>query len=901
MSTPTNHPSPAIPTTQYAYNPNQFMTSNPQQAPQQQYSYVPQQASSIPGASSGRGDPGPSSMSMAQNPQIRPNIPPAQMALLQQVTHAARGQGINLTPQQLHDAVSAIQAQGGLSNPAAVMNALRQASGQQQQLQQGMPGQGGQGMPVGQMGMNMGMPMGMGQMGQYPQQQMGQPNQYSGHPSQQPQQQQHRSQSSPHSSETTNYNHTNQQARLQQLMSHGSPSPSATASPRPHNTPWQGSMPPPAIPPGTPRGPSGPGLSGMPNQQMQQQQQQPQRYMLNAQQQQLITNQQSAMMANPQFQAMPPQQQQVQLATVQQRMTAMFASQAMAAQQQFGHPSQSGQPLPPPHMQQQQQPQQQQQQPQPPPPHQSPHISRQQTPVHAPSPQPMSSLPQHMAPPRPASAASRRAPSPHQAASPMAVSTPPANAPPYTPGPPQSAASPAQSVHSQHGQYQTPQPQQTPQYPQFTPHSASPHSGQQGTPGQSMRSATPIDMAGQMMQPTAPQFVRPPHHQQQQPQMGLQPGQPPPVIPPGNFTPQQQQQMANAMSVFSQAMGQNQNQSRPNPSLGGIGRPPPTQAQSQSQSQPQPGPASLPNSSDFPFDWRLLAHFGNLNNPQWRNEMSSKNPQLFNAVLQAQAMVHSGAIRTDVIQRMQQTLVASVRMANRPPPPNSIPGPPGSTTGPSPMGIQPGPGMVPPGQAIPGALGRPPLQASNETPGLLDRRSSAHREKQVAAQGGVDMPPPAWIPGQPPSTPARTPASSLPAPPPQVGPNQLPVKEWEGFIRPDLPITSITPLPVSTIDESADPTFGGILPSLSEREVSDIKTWMESDKAYVEVLADKGKRCQKKMINWAKNNDRDTPWWMVRKGERYQPPRTRLSILWPQDKAAMRAKTSHRGRREIRL
>jgi SWI/SNF-related matrix-associated actin-dependent regulator of chromatin subfamily B protein 1 len=158
------------------------------------------------------------------------------------------------------------------------------------------------------------------------------------------------------------------------------------------------------------------------------------------------------------------------------------------------------------------------------------------------------------------------------------------------------------------------------------------------------------------------------------------------------------------------------------------------------------------------------------------------------------------------------------------------------------------------------------------------------------------MPPPTWIPGQ--STPIRPPADTRHTQSGLAGSaaSSLPVKEWEGVLRLDLPITQITTLP----EGSDDSTFDGKLPPMSEEEVKSVLEWIEVDKAFASGMVDRKKSVQKKMVKWATNNDMDTPWWSVRKGERYMPPRARLQILFPRDKDAQRMRKSHKGRRYTR-
>jgi len=87
---------------------------------------------------------------------------------------------------------------------------------------------------------------------------------------------------------------------------------------------------------------------------------------------------------------------------------------------------------------------------------------------------------------------------------------------------------------------------------------------------------------------------------------------------------------------------------------------------------------------------------------------------------------------------------------------------------------------------------------------------------------------------------------------------------------------------------------------MSDSEKEQVLGWMETDKAFAGGMVDRKKGVQKKMFTWARNNDIDTPWWSVRKGERYQPPRNRLQILFPQDKDVQRLRKTHRNRKLVK-
>lgn len=164
----------------------------------------------------------------------------------------------------------------------------------------------------------------------------------------------------------------------------------------------------------------------------------------------------------------------------------------------------------------------------------------------------------------------------------------------------------------------------------------------------------------------------------------------------------------------------------------------------------------------------------------------------------------------------------------------------------------------------------------------------------------ASMPPPAWIPSHGFSRPPvhTAPDGSAVQPP---SPHVVPVKEWESVLRLDLPITDITPLATQDADESSDPTFGGRLLPMTRIESEQVLRWLERDKAFAAEMEGHKAKMQKKMLRWAANNDMGTPWWQVRKGGRHRPSGTRLSIVWPADKVNIRAGSTHRHRKQIRL
>jgi SWI/SNF-related matrix-associated actin-dependent regulator of chromatin subfamily B protein 1 len=330
---------------------------------------------------------------------------------------------------------------------------------------------------------------------------------------------------------------------------------------------------------------------------------------------------------------------------------------------------------------------------------------------------------------------------------------------------------------------------------------------------------------------------------------------------------------------------------------------------------PQFNPNQMPNMqgvnpAEFPFDYRIIPALRHAADPRWQSDMSQKNPGLLHAVNNAQHLISQGLVRPEVLQKMHQFYFATQSMGQVRPPP--------SASGPGPSGIPPqiqqqfntgqsqGQGGPSSGHGTPSRrdstasiVRPPPPHTIPESPAADESRPTTSRENKVSTPTETAMPPPAWIPGQAQPTPVRPPSDARPQAGPSSagpGPGSLPVKEWEGALRLDLPITKITTLP----EESDDPTFDGKLPEMSEEEIKSVLEWMETDKAYASGMSDRKKTIQKKMVNWARNSDIDTPWWSVRKGERYMPPRARLQIMFPRDKDAQRVRRTHKGRRYTR-
>jgi SWI/SNF-related matrix-associated actin-dependent regulator of chromatin subfamily B protein 1 len=87
---------------------------------------------------------------------------------------------------------------------------------------------------------------------------------------------------------------------------------------------------------------------------------------------------------------------------------------------------------------------------------------------------------------------------------------------------------------------------------------------------------------------------------------------------------------------------------------------------------------------------------------------------------------------------------------------------------------------------------------------------------------------------------------------------------------------------------------------MSNLDIQNVHEWIEKDKAFMLAGAEKLKHeLRNRTMKWSIENDRGTPWWSVRKGERPPVPRGRIKIVWPHDRAVQKAKGSKR--KEIRL
>jgi hypothetical protein len=418
------------------------------------------------------------------------------------------------------------------------------------------------------------------------------------------------------------------------------------------------------------------------------------------------------------------------------------------------------------------------------------------------------------------------------------------------------------------------------------------------------------------------------------------PGQPMPMAAPDLNAFQQQQSAAMAaLAQAAQNRGMRPSSGGESFSADGAIRPP---------AAARPSSLNLMgiNPAEFPFDFRLLPYLQHVDDQRLMETMRQKDPSMVAALQAAHTRLQSGSVKPEVFAKMQQMfqhMQNAQRMGGALPP--GVRPPPGLSGGGAvglgsmPVGNSMGPGnggqtvssspvsgsMMTPQQRLwaqaqqgnggllagPGTGGQidspspmirpppphlpPPMDTQLNPPGHERRVSNGlgmlDRGENAPSNTG-SMAPPAWIPG-----------GSGTRPP--EGPNQqsssIPVPEWRAHLREDLPITSITPIPTSDPDANSNTASSGFLAPLSIAEKRDVRGWIDKDLEFAAGLKERKQMAQKRMLKWAMNEDRDTPWWSMRKGEVARPPPGRLTILWPSQKAEMRARLSHRGRTEIRL
>jgi hypothetical protein len=309
---------------------------------------------------------------------------------------------------------------------------------------------------------------------------------------------------------------------------------------------------------------------------------------------------------------------------------------------------------------------------------------------------------------------------------------------------------------------------------------------------------------------------------------------------------------------------------------------------------------------DYPFDPRILSMVQHLGDPDWVNQRRQDNPGMLQAAEQARMMIQSGKVKPDVIARMHAAATEFGRRSEQ--------------AWESVRAQQAQAAQLAQQQAQQAQAQGQSQQQQAQTPRTAQTRNAPGRPKssgrqpsgsnangnkkdQDAANGRAANQPgtPAQSQGQgyaPPSAVAG-PSSQPPERPLPPAPPVPTLPEWPPDKAPHPALSNVLPLPFNDFDESVDPTFGGALPEMTKSDIANVQEWIEKDKRFlhhgIDVMRSEMKSRTSK---WGVENDRSTPWWSLRRGEKPTVSRQKLKILWPHDRQAQKAKSK---RKEVRL
>ncbi len=310
--------------------------------------------------------------------------------------------------------------------------------------------------------------------------------------------------------------------------------------------------------------------------------------------------------------------------------------------------------------------------------------------------------------------------------------------------------------------------------------------------------------------------------------------------------------------------------------------------QQQTNGRPsQPTPTAPPQG--FPFDPRLLGYIAMLRQPQGQ-QLLQQTPALFASVQRAVEMMQGGQISQQTMQAMmmynQSQLPANQTGVPMPQgPPRTAPTPQATYDQPAISSAQAGPSRPP----IPRApLSVPPVKQerkSSRTSSLSqDRKPTIEPSKPDAIAG-----PHLASAGSERPTSARL---------PQV---VSVVQTWNKSIFPDMTITNIQPMPVDTVDETEDPTFGGVLPELTEQEIDNVRRWLDLDIEHSRAAEVERKEMEGKVALWKKSAVMQPSWWEIDPVIGRRSEGSKLNIIWPVEKKAKREKNRKKGKTAPRL
>lgn len=411
------------------------------------------------------------------------------------------------------------------------------------------------------------------------------------------------------------------------------------------------------------------------------------------------------------------------------------------------------------------------------------------------------------------------------------------------------------------------------------------------------------------------------------------PAQPaPPIAPP------MQVQVPNGLSTTQQ--GQQQPMGMNGIGLdGGVKPAMPGQVPGQVQGQVQAmNAANLPPPTSFPFDPRLITYLGLVGNPQQAAMLQRTQPHLFEQVRRAAMMLRNGQVSHATLQTMQRYSQALLmpqqqqqqaqapqqqqqpqpqippvvqtpphgatgpQQVHRPPPPMSANGTPAAT----PTTTDAPPETPAPGKKVTKKAAKAAAAAAKRSAKASAATSPVTHKGSSRAAPNSPPPPPSSQPPPPisTSTPSHrasfskksmappTPAIVMPPPPPQpTGPPE----EWQGALNPNLPVTSIQQLP-PTMDDRADPEFGGMLPVMSKRDAIVARYALDRDIEFSRAQDATKAEMEDRVQRWSLEIATNPPWWMIDKTLPRNHHGHRFELIWPVEKQAKREKMRRKGR-----
>jgi hypothetical protein len=125
------------------------------------------------------------------------------------------------------------------------------------------------------------------------------------------------------------------------------------------------------------------------------------------------------------------------------------------------------------------------------------------------------------------------------------------------------------------------------------------------------------------------------------------------------------------------------------------------------------------------------------------------------------------------------------------------------------------------------------------------------------------------------------------------------MEAWKKALNPDPELTRVQPLPVDEIDETQDPTFGGLLPALSDRDIEAVRRWLDLDIEYERAVEVHKKEMDAKVAIWRQAPVMQPAWWEIDPvlGRRPGSENHKLNIIWPVDRVKKKEEDRRKGKK----